>query len=255
MTGADNQSLAQVCRWLESQEVSPTSIAGAENNHGRTGKWWPRRPWAADPAILPTWAEAWYDARTQQTHMCEALVDAHAWKMAGKALDARPARGPVLRENRCALSGATRCWSCGGPLYRIRAGHGNTHLYLRCAGTGPDRRWSRPDDPARCRYEALANEVIGGLVQNVYEITEVPGNEAELDARLAGLDYERRQVALRGLSWDAEDAERARIRAEYERVSAAERIPAPAIRPTDVTYGQRWRSLGTDGRAEWASLG
>jgi hypothetical protein len=74
--------------------------------------------------------------------------------------------------------------------------------------------------------EALADEVLGNRLHPVCEIREVPANEAEIDDQLAALDYERRQVALRGLSWEAEDAERARIRAECERVSATERIPS-----------------------------
>ena len=29
-------------RWLESEGVSPAGITSAENNHGKTGRWWPR---------------------------------------------------------------------------------------------------------------------------------------------------------------------------------------------------------------------
>jgi hypothetical protein len=249
------ESLAQVCRWLESCGVAPAGIAGdREDGRGKSGQWWPRSlgQLIRNPAYM---GHAVVNVTTQQTHVwatddAPALVDAHTHKLAGLALDGRPKRGPVLAENRCALSGAARCYRCGGPLYRIN------RAYLRCAGTGPARESCGVPMIRLDVAGALADDVIGGLLNPVYESTDIPGNEAEIDAALARLDFERRQVALRGLTWDAEDAERARIRAAYELASATKRIPARRVlRPTGVTYGQRWAKLDTDGRASWLRSG
>jgi DNA invertase Pin-like site-specific DNA recombinase len=256
------QSLAQVCRWLEAEGVSPVGVAKAEDSdgnpvtRGKSGQWWPRSlgQLIRNPAYM---GRAVVNAATGQEHVWTtedepALVDAHTWKRAGEALDSRPHRGPVLKENRCALSGAARCAACGGPLYKIKAGNGNKHLYLRCAGTGAARKSCGAGMIQLETAEALADEVLGSLLHPVFEYSEIPGNEAELDARLAALDYERRQVALRGLSWADEDAERARIRAEYEIVLATPRIPSRRMmRDTGVTYGQRWAKLDAHGRADW----
>lgn len=254
------RSLAQVCRWLEAEGVAPAGIAGErEDGRGKSGQWWPRSlgQLVRNPAYM---GRAVVSAKTQQTHMLAAedtLVDAGTWTRAGKALDKREHRGPILAENRCELSGATRCAGCGGPLYRITGGRGEVRTaYLRCSGTGPARKsCGAPMIPLETAV-ALAERVLGGLLAPVYAFTEVPGNEAEIAARLAGLDYERRQVALRGLSWADEDAERARIRAEYELAESAERIPAErrAV-DTGVTYGQRWQKMGTDERAAWLRSG
>ena len=84
----------------------------------------------------------------------------------------------------------------------------------------------------------------------------VPGNEAETAARLAALDWERRQVALRGLSWADEDLERARIRGQYELAASAERVPdRRTVIDTGVTYGMRWAKLDVHERASWLRSG
>ena len=87
-------------------------------------------------------------------------------------------------------------------------------------------------------------------------MTTIAGNEAEIDAQLAALDDERRQVALYGLSSAEEDRERSRIRREYERVSTLERIPDErAFTSTGQSYGSRWREWGADERAAWLRSG
>jgi DNA invertase Pin-like site-specific DNA recombinase len=249
------QSLATVCRWLDAEGVAPAGIASAASERGKTGKWWPRTL-----GVLirnPAYKGLLTDGHGQTTTTCEALVDAHTWAQAGKRLDDAPKRGPVARENRCALSGASRCWSCGGPLYRIWCGTGTSRAaYLRCSGTGPDRHGCGAPMIRLDTAEALADEVLGGLGMPVLEFREVPGNEAEIAARLAALDYERRQVALRGLPWDEEDAERARIRAAYDLAAATPVVPSRrAARPAGVSYGQRWNKLDAHGRAAWLRSG
>jgi DNA invertase Pin-like site-specific DNA recombinase len=263
------RSLAHTCRWLESEGVAPVGITkDREDGRGKSGKWWPRTlgklirnpvymgiMCERDPAT-GNYGQTIYDWTTEDE---PPLVDADTWTRANLALDKARKRkvGPVLRENRCALSGAARCYRCGGPMYRIMSGRGDGRIgYLRCSGLGPDRKSCGAPMVRLDAAEALADEVMGRLVHPVYEIAVLPGNGAELDAALAALDYERRQVALRGLSWADEDAERARIRREWELVSTTPRIPdRRMVRETGVTYGQRWAKLDVHGRAEWLRSG
>jgi len=249
------ESLARIARWLEGEGVRPAGVAKASSERGKSGKWWPRSvgQLVRNPVYMGLYAGA--DGQTITT--CEPLVDAGTWARAGKALDERDKRGPVLKENRCALSGAARCASCGGPLYRIWCGRRTSRAaYLRCSGTGPDRKGCGAPMIRLDAAEALAGEVLGSLLHPVYEITVVPGNEAEIDAALARLDYERRQVALRGLSWADEDLERARIREQYELAAATPRVAdRRAVRDTGVTYGQRWGKLDVHERAAWLRSG
>ena len=256
------ESLAQVCRWLESCGVTPVGIAKVrEDGRGKSGQWWSRSlgQLIRNPVYMGLRCEWDKKTRTygQTVSTCEALVDADTWARAGKRLDDAPRRGPVLAENRCALSGAARCWQCGGPLYKVMTGTGrNRTAYMRCSGTGQARKSCGAPLIRLDVAEALADEVLGALAHPVYEYREVPGNEAEIDAAPAALDYQRRQVALRGLSWDEEDAERARIRAEYDAAAATPRIEAVrrAI-DTGVSYGQRWRKMDAHGRAAWLRSG
>ena len=266
------ESLAQIARWLESCGVAPVGIAKTEDidgnpvTRGKSGRWWPRsigqlirNPAYMGRAITGTESgleHIWATGMDDEDESRRPLVDAHTWAKAGRALDGRPKRGPVLRENRCALSGASRCLACGGPMYRIRCGNRNPHYYLRCSGTGAARTSCGAAMVRLDAAEMLADEVIGGLMHPIYEIQEIPGNEAEIDAQLAVLDYQRRQVALRGLSWADEDAERARIREQYEIVAATKRIPSrrEAV-DTGITYGQHWAKLDVHGRAAWLRSG
>ena len=246
------ESLATICRWLESEHVAPAGIASDRSTRGKSGRWWPRS--LGQLIRNPVYMGLRCDGNGQTVTTCEPLVDPHMWAMAGRSLDERPKRGPVVAENRCALSGAARCHACGSPLYRIRSQYGGSGPghYLRCAGTGAARKGCGAPMIWLETAEALADEVIGGLREQIYEFRVVPGNEAEIDAQLASLDYERRQVALRGLSWADEDAERARIRAAYNAVAAAERVPDQRRAVwTGETYGDRWAKLEVDGRADW----
>ena len=251
------QSLAQVCRWLEAEGVAPAGIARErEDGKGKSGLWWARSLGTLVRNSVNMGMRV--DGNGQTITTCEALVDPGTWAAAGKALDGRPKRGPVLKANRCALSGAVKCWRCGGPLYRIRCQYGQAGpgYYLRCAGAGPDRKSCGTPMIWLATAEALADEVLGSLRTPVREYRVTPGNEAEIDARLAALMYEKRQIALRGLSWEAEDIERNRIRAEYQLVKATPRIAARrAFADTGVSYGARWLAMDTDARAAWLRAG
>jgi DNA invertase Pin-like site-specific DNA recombinase len=250
------QSLAQVCRWLEAEHVKPMGIAkDRADGKGKSGKWWPRSlgQLIRNPVYMGLRVTG--NGRTQTT--CEALVDAATWTAAGKRLSAAPKRGPVVKENRCYLSGASKCAECGGPLYKVMTGRGaSRRAYLRCSGTGPDRKGCGVPLIRLETAEELINEEMDTLNFPLVEFAIEPGNGAEIDAKLAALDYERRQVAMRGLTWAEEDAERDRIRREYELVAATPRTAdRRVVIPTGEDYGSRWRKADADGRAAWLRSG
>jgi hypothetical protein len=79
------------------------------------------------------------------------------------------------------------------------------------------------------------------------------------DAELDRIARERRALANRGLSWDAE---RARLRAEYDRVNAMPRIPdcrvAGEVLDPDGqpdTWGKRWNRMDDPARRRWLKSG
>ena len=63
----------------------------------------------------------------------EAVVYAEVWTRANASLDARPARGPLVPENRAMLSGVLFCARCRGPMYRV---HPRQGVFYRCSGRG-----------------------------------------------------------------------------------------------------------------------
>lgn len=189
-------------------------------------------------------------------HKCEPIVDAGTWKRANDNLDRRPKRGKVYAANRAMLSGALTCPRCGGPMYRVnsltsRQGQPVKVPYYRCSGTGPNRK-------SECRNmvpvglaDNAVSEIIGRRFNGPVMIrTLVPGRNH--DAELTDLRYEMQQLSLRGLSWDEEDAERARLRAEYDRIAALPSVPDRwEETPAGETYSQVWERLPVSERGPW----
>lgn len=255
------QSLATVAKWLESEHVAPMGIKKEKNadgtpvTRGKSGQWHARSVGAL--IRNPTMMGMRVSADGQTVTECEALVNAAVWAAAGERLDHKQYRGTVVKENRCYLSAASRCRWCDGPLYKIlpRGKKGEPRVaQLRCSGTGAHR--TSCTSPANmvelATAEALADEVIGSLQQSTLAITTVPGNGPELAAELARLEFQRRQVAMSGLGWDELEAELARLRQEWERVNATERTPDHReIRPTGESYGDWWRRMSVDERADF----
>ena len=88
-----------------------------------------------------------------------------------------------------------------------------------------------------------------------YEI--IYGNEAEIEAELERIKFELSQLGKLGLTDEEEDAERARLRAERDRVASAEVIEDRVeLVETDDTYLGLWERLGVPERGPWlAELG
>jgi DNA invertase Pin-like site-specific DNA recombinase len=242
---AAGESLHAVARWLTAQQG---------------GKWWPRTVGGIirNPAYMGLYCERDADSPTgygKTLYGWDGIVSPALWQQANRSLDTRPQRrsGPRATGETEPLSATTFCYPCSlrgvdSPMYRVGG-------LLRCTGRGADRRGCGnciPLDVAR----RLADQYLGGLNRPIYEISVVAGNEAELRDRKARLDLERRQLAMRGLSFDQEDAERARLREAYVALEAAVVVPdRRRARPTGESYGQRWTRLTADERAAWLKSG
>jgi site-specific DNA recombinase len=217
------------------------------------------------------WRESprWRYGRT--LHRCEPLVDAVTWKKANDALSNRSPSGRKAVD--CAmLSGALYCPVCndGTPMYRITSGIAalrarqgklvtREYSYYRCGGKGAGRtscgnlvRLERVD---RAVEEIITRSFGTGADGRPMEIMEhqiIYGNEAAIANRLEEIRFELQQLAAKGLPWDQEDAERAGLRAEYDRVAATEVIEDTVkLVGTGKTYLGEWETMGITERGEW----
>jgi DNA invertase Pin-like site-specific DNA recombinase len=193
-------------------------------------------------------------------HRCEPLVDAGTWQRANEALsNVRPKRGRVNVEARAMLSGALYCADCGdSPMYRHnspspRKGRDRIPMfYYRCRGRGAQH--------ASCGLMiplGLVDAAVDGIIRADFDTPVmvkqiIPGNEPEIAARLAEIDFELQQLGSRGLTWAEEDAARAELRAERVRVAATEIIPDDVRpMPTGETYRQVWDRTPANERGPW----
>jgi site-specific DNA recombinase len=265
-------SLEKIAKWLNDEGVRPVS-----------GVWWPRsiagliknpvyKGHRCKQEVIPpddveerdgkviryrygnTWVETrrWQYGRT--VHRCEPLVDAATWRRANEALAARPNRGHIDPENRAMLAEALYCPNCeDSPMYRHRAlSRGRPYFYYRCFGRGSGRRSC--GNMVRVELvDAAVNEIMAmtfGIPVMRHEI--VYGNEAEMEAELERIKFELSQLGKLGLTDEEEDAERARLRAERDRVANTEVVEDRVeLVETDDTYLELWDRLGASERGPW----
>jgi DNA invertase Pin-like site-specific DNA recombinase len=236
----DGHSLAAIAAWLTAET-------------GRT--WWPRT--VGSMIRNPVYRGCQADAAGKTILRCEPLVDARTWRLAGEALTARPKRGHTDPVNRAMLSGVLECASCRAagvesPMYRIKAGHGNTHLYYRCTGKGPGRRGCG----TMIRLDA-ADAAVDRLIATRFDkprtvSTVVEGNEADIAARLQANEYERAQLGQAGLDDEEEDRRRAELRAERDAIRAEPVVP-DRVQETDTgeRYADLWARTPVPERGPW----
>jgi hypothetical protein len=190
-------------------------------------------------------------------HKCPALVDGALWRRANSALDSRPSSRRGQRNDLAAgaalLSGLVRCANpeCtagpDSPMYKITP-PGREPAY-RCAGRGAQRKGCGCLVPVAA-VDALMDEVMSQLRRPVLRVVLHPatGHQGELDDITQAL----RDLPAQELDEDAEDAERARLRAERRRLSDLPASPAWTERiETGETYGQRWQRSDQAERRAW----
>jgi site-specific DNA recombinase len=265
-------SLEKLAKWLNAEGVKPVS-----------GVWWPRsiggliknpvyKGHRCKQQVVPpddveerdgkpiryrygdTWVAThrWQYGKT--VHRCEPLVDAASWDRANDALGTRLNRGHFDPENRAMLAEALFCPFCAdSPMYRHRAtSRGRTYCYYRCFGRGSERR----SCGNMVRVE-LVNAVVNEIMASTFDVPVmrheiVYGNEAEIEAELERIKFELKQLAARELGWEEEDRDRARLRAEYNRVASTELVEDRVeLLETDDTYLELWERLSVPERGPW----
>jgi site-specific DNA recombinase len=265
-------SLIDIMEWLIAEGVTPvsggwgpSSVAGLIKNPVYMGHRCEREAIPPDEVedrdgrviryrYGNAWAETprWQYGRT--VHRCEPLVDAAIWKRANEALATRAKRGHSDPGERAMLSEALSCPSCeDSPMYRHRAtGRGRPYHYYRCQGRGRNRS----SCGLMVRVE-LVDAAVNAIMASTFDVPVmrheiVYGNEAVIEAEIERIKFELKQLAARELGWEEEDSERARLRAEHERVSNTKLIEDRVeLVETDDTYLELWERLGDPERGPW----
>ncbi len=260
-------SLAKISLWLRDEGVrggryangDGTSLVDPDKRRNRDGLWHESSIGAMirNPIYMGFRCEQ--DQQTKKygkvISECEALVDAATWRRANEALDQRPKRGRTDRDNRPMLSGVLKCGNpecdaSGAPDSPMVRNRGGSKYYYRCRGTGAV--------PQSCRLMValdLVDAAVDDAIREHFNIPKmdtrvIPGTDHR--AEIESLKFQLRKLPERELAWDEEDAERARLRAELERVSKLPVVPDEVIEePTGDTLAGLWAELRPADRAAW----
>ncbi len=241
-------SLARISLWLASE--------GITGDHG---------PWHESTIGAMIRNPAYMGFRCEQDpkskkygkvlHKCEAIVPAQVWRQAQEALDSRPHRGYSDPASRAMLSGVLKCGNpacdaSGTPDSPMNRSKSSTKLYYRCAGIGAARH-SCGNMVALAEADAAVDWIIHDSFNTPrMERRVIPGTDHAAD--LESLRFELRQLPARDLPWDEEDAERARLRAEYDRVSALPVVPDQITwKDSGQTWAGLWDALKPADRGPW----
>ncbi len=241
----DGESLATIAGWLAEPE--------------QTGRpWWPRtvgtlirnptyigRRCAQDPKTR---------AYGRTLLRCEPLVDAAVFRDAGRALDGRPKRGHIDPANRAMLAGVLFCPRCeNSPMYRITTGTGASRTaYYRCTGRGAARKGCGNMVRAELVDAAVNRIIITAYAIPVMEQQVVPGNAAEIGARLEEIKFEMRQLGAADLDDEEHDRKLSELRAERDRIKALPVVP-DQVRETATgeVYADLWSRTPLPERGPW----
>lgn len=268
----DGWSLEKIAKWLNAEGVKPVS-----------GVWWPRsiggliknpvykghrcKREAVPPddvqeregkVIRYRYGNTWVETPRWQygkaIHRCEPLVHAARWKRANEELHARINRGLPDPQHRAMLAEALFCPFCeDSPMYRHRAtSRGRAYFYYRCFGRGSERRSC--GNMVRVELvDAAVNEIMASTFDVPLMRHEIVyGNETEIEAELERIKVELKQLVARELDWEGEDRERARLRAEYDRLASTVLIEDRVeLVETDDTYFELWERLSLPERGPW----
>ena len=227
------QSAASIAEWLTAEGVTP--------RHGGSA-WSPKS--VAQILRNSVYAGKRRDANGVTVHECASLVDALTFKRAGNALASRPKRGPQIAET-ALLTGLLSCSDCGGPMYRITTRNGQ---FYRCSADpkfGAARKSECANMVPLVQTDWLALAALRASELPVTERAFIPGNNH--DAEIESVAMELRELPARDLPEDAEDAERARLRAERRRLQELPATPDRwEERETGETYGEMFARLAED---------
>lgn len=235
---ADGDSLMVIARWLDAQ--------GAKPKYGNS--WSPKS--VANIIRNRTYMGMHLDQRGRLLLRVEALVNAKLWRQANDSLTNAPRgrRGPSNGET-AFLTGFLFCPRCPrdgkhAPMYRVNSR--NRGYRYRCAGHLPQRKGCGNSVELENADVAVIN--ILSLAPDPWkELRLVPGENH--DRELAGIRLELDDLSKRNLSDAEEDSERARLRAERDRLESLPNVPDHWEEvDTGKTVGEHFASLHREGR-------
>jgi DNA invertase Pin-like site-specific DNA recombinase len=188
-------------------------------------------------------------------HKCEALVSPGIWRQANEALDTRPKRGFTNPDTRAMLATALKCGNpdcdaTGAPDSPMNRSRSSTRVYYRCCGTGAVRRSCGTMVPLAVVDDAVDTIIHATFSRTRLERRIIPGTDHAVE--LESLKFELRQLPARDLPWDDEDAERARLRAEHDRIAALPVVPDRVVMvDTGQTWAGLWDAMKPSDRGPW----
>jgi Recombinase len=281
------ESLADICNWLDTLEVKRAKgdipKVGADRKavkdaagerilvyaKGEVTPWWPAmlQRLVRHPAYSGRYYCKHYDKDagdgqgkvTTYVHECEAIVSTRVQRQAIEALANREKRGAKADPaNAAMLRGVILCDRCDdSPMYKANlktTGRPDSprRLYYRCWGRGRhDRRRSCGNTVPMDLADATVSKIIAVTFNRPvmrYELIKGHDWEDEIKAVKA-------EIAMLGelsLSDDEEDARRAELRAERDRLQA---LPADDDEwrevETDETYAGVYAALPAHERGAW----
>lgn len=202
----------------------------------------------------------------QILHKCEELVSPAIWRKAQEALDSAPTRrGYSNPETRPMLSRALKCGNpecdaTGAPDSPMNRSIARDYFpdgrvkaerqYYRCSGIGAQRKSCGTMVNLAKVDEAVDFIMHDSFTEPRMEPRIIPGTDHVAD--LESLKFELRQLPARELPWDEEDAERSRLRAEYDRIASLPVVPDQVVMvDTGETYAGKWDSMKPQDRGAW----
>ena len=231
----DGESLADICTWLDTLKVKRSNRETEHYGKGDVTPWWPAmlQRLVRHPAYSGRYYCKHYDKDagdgtgkvTTYVHECEAIVTTRVQRQAIEALANREKRGAKADPaNAAMLRGAILCDRCDdSPMYKANLkvnGRPDSprRLYYRCWGRGRhDLRRSCGNTVPMDLADATVSKIIAVTFNRPvmrYELIKGHDWEDEIQA----VKDEIAMLGALGLSDDEEDARRAELRAERDRL-------------------------------------
>lgn len=267
----DGKSLAKVAAWLDSENVKPiTWLAWSKTDPDERG---PEPKWSPKSIAQMIRNRIYIGERRADLIIngqrlrgkgvvrieVEPLVDASLWLAANKRLDNAPRggrRGPKNWEP-ALLTGSLFCQKCGAPMYRLKVRGG--YVYYRCHGFLPN-----PKGCGTLVAESLMDSIVDNEMRDnddaeTYDYVFEPGEETQIQEEIDRIRVKLLDLPTKGLSYEEEDAERAKLRTKREELESQLKNAKPdrwtpkAVLNDDgtpLTEADRWKAADLAGKRE-----
>ena len=254
---ADGNTLISVAEWLDSEGVKPAIwYAWNKKDPDERGpeplKWSPKS--ISQIIRRSTYVGERQDADGMTILEVKPIVDAKLFDDANKRLDDAPMRGkrgPSIHPPSL-LTGLLECGNCGAPIYRAFCGKAPYRMpYYRCHGNMP-----QPKGCGMSIAGGLADKEIDEMMKSDFNFVRttkfIPGDNHSVE--IAEVNRELRRLPAKGLPYAEEDSERAKLRAELDRLGS---LPAtedkwdhPILLENGepVTYSSKWQASDIGGK-------